>query len=212
MQPVSPGIAYDTFDLFDSRAIIVLLIAASGFFATQPTHATERMNQTDQVSERHVKLETSMGTIELTLFSDKAPQTVDNFLLYVNAGFYDGLIFHRVIPNFMIQGGGFDEEMIPSPTRAPIRNEADNGLSNKRGTLAMARTGEVNSATAQFFINLSDNVFLDHGERDFGYAVFGEVTSGMEVVDAIASVPTGRNGQHADVPKEPVIIHRATLK
>ena len=159
-----------------------------------------------------VILETSKGEIEIELDTDKAPITVENFLEYVDAGFFDDTIFHRVIPDFMIQGGGFTADMSQKKTRAPIKNEADNGLKNDRGTLAMARTRDVNSATAQFFINLKDNDFLNHGGRDFGYAVFGRVASGMEVVDAIAGVDTGRKGMHQNVPTEPVLIKKAKRK
>lgn len=157
----------------------------------------------------NVILSTSLGDITIELNRDEAPITVDNFLQYVDDGFFDGLIFHRVIPGFMVQGGGMDENMNESKTRRPIKNEADNGLSNERGTLAMARTQIVDSSTAQFFINLSDNTFLDHGTRDFGYAVFGKVTDGMDVVDKIAAVPTGSKGMHSDVPQKPVIIQSA---
>ncbi|MEM8816295.1 MAG: peptidylprolyl isomerase [Pseudomonadota bacterium] len=153
-----------------------------------------------------ITIKTNHGDIQVTLFEEKAPITCENFLQYVNDGFFDNTIFHRVIPNFMIQGGGFDPDMQQKKTREPITNEADNGESNRRGTLAMARTMDVNSATAQFFINLSDNNFLDHGGRDFGYAVFGEVTDGMDVVDAIAAVGTGNKGGHQDVPVETVTI------
>ncbi|MEL7023224.1 MAG: peptidylprolyl isomerase [Pseudomonadota bacterium] len=153
-----------------------------------------------------VKIETNMGDITLSLDSEKAPISVANFLQYVDEGFYDGLVFHRVIPNFMIQGGGMDATLQSKATREPIKNEADNGLGNSRGTVAMARTNVVDSATAQFFINLRDNDFLNHGGRDFGYAVFGEVTDGMDVVDAIAAVETGNQGPHGDVPVEPVTI------
>ncbi len=156
-----------------------------------------------------VILSTTLGDITIELFARKAPATVENFLQYVDDGFYDGLIFHRVIPGFMIQGGGMDAHMGEQKTRAPIKNEADNGLSNRRGTLAMARTQVIDSATAQFFINLSDNTFLDHGTRDFGYAVFGRVTDGMDVVDQIAAVKTGAKGMHQDVPVEPVFITSA---
>lgn len=156
-----------------------------------------------------VILSTSMGDIQIELFPDRAPMTVANFLQYVDEGFFDGTIFHRVIPGFMIQGGGFTEEMVQKPTRAPIKNEADNGLENRRGTLAMARTREIDSATAQFFINIADNGFLDHGARDFGYAVFGKVVGGMDVVDAIAGAPTGSRGPHRDVPREPIVIRTA---
>ncbi|NNF52517.1 MAG: peptidyl-prolyl cis-trans isomerase [Gammaproteobacteria bacterium] len=157
-----------------------------------------------------LNIETSLGSIKIKLFNDKAPISVENFLSYVNDGFFENTIFHRVIPNFMVQGGGFTADMKQKKTAAPITNEADNGLSNKRGTLAMARTSDINSATSQFFINLSDNKFLDHGDRDFGYAVFAEVTEGMDVVDKIAAVKTGRSGMHADVPQEAVTIVAVT--
>ncbi|GLZ24181.1 MULTISPECIES: peptidylprolyl isomerase [Stutzerimonas stutzeri group] len=153
-----------------------------------------------------VLLTTSLGEIELELEAEKAPVSVENFLGYVDSGFYDGTVFHRVIPGFMIQGGGFGEGLNQKPTKAPIKNEADNGLHNVRGTVAMARTQNVNSATSQFFINHRDNDFLDHGSRDFGYAVFGKVVRGMEVVDQIAQVPTGNRAMMQNVPLTPVKI------
>jgi peptidyl-prolyl cis-trans isomerase A (cyclophilin A) len=153
-----------------------------------------------------VILTTSLGAITIELDSAKAPLSVENFLAYVDAGHYDGTIFHRVIGDFMIQGGGFDANMNQKPTRAPIKNEAKNGLSNEPYTLAMARTSVVDSATAQFFINLADNTFLDHGTRDFGYAVFGKVVAGTEVVDAIGDVKTGTKSGMKDVPLETVSI------
>jgi len=156
-----------------------------------------------------VLMETSMGNVTIELFQDKAPISARNFLSYVKDGYYDGLIFHRVIASFMIQGGGMDENMQPKTTKFAIKNEATNGLSNKRGTLAMARTSVVDSATSQFFINVVDNPFLDHQGKTpdrFGYAVFGQVTAGMEVVDAIKGVKTGSKGGHGDVPVEPVFI------
>lgn len=153
-----------------------------------------------------VVMTTSHGAITIELDTEKAPITVENFLRYVDEGFFPGTIFHRVIPGFMIQGGGMTEEMVPKRGHPPIKNEADNGLKNLRGTLAMARTADINSATSQFFINLKDNAFLDHGGRDFGYAVFGLVVEGMDVVDAIAGVKTGNRGMHQDVPVEPVLI------
>ena len=154
-----------------------------------------------------VSIQTNKGEITAELFADKAPGSVENFLQYANDGHYNGTIFHRVIPGFMIQGGGFDTAFSQRSTRAPIKNEADNGLKNERGTLAMARTSVVDSATSQFFINLQDNAFLDHGGRDFGYAVFGKVTGGMDVVDAIATVPTGAKGPFAkDCPRSDVVI------
>jgi cyclophilin family peptidyl-prolyl cis-trans isomerase len=159
-----------------------------------------------------VVLETSKGDITLELNQDDAPITVENFLRYVDEGFFDNTIFHRVIKNFMIQGGGFTEDMTQKPTHDPIKNEAENGLKNERGTVAMARTGVVDSATSQFFINHADNEFLNNGPRDFGYAVFGRVAEGMDVVDAIAGVKTGKHGPHSDVPTEPVIIRSARRK
>ncbi|TXH94107.1 MAG: peptidylprolyl isomerase A [Pseudomonas sp.] len=157
----------------------------------------------------HVVLTTSYGDIEIELNADKAPISTQNFLGYLEAGFYTGTQFHRVIPGFMIQGGGFDADMRQKDTFKPIRNEADNGLRNERGTLAMARTQDVDSATSQFFINHKDNDFLNHGGRDFGYAVFGKVVRGMDVVDRIAGVRTGNRGMHQNVPLEPVLILNA---
>ena len=136
-------------------------------------------------------IKTNHGDIEVELFNDKAPLSVENFVQYANDQHFSGTVFHRVIANFMVQGGGFDANQNQKDTRASIKNEADNGLKNERGTLAMARTSDVNSATSQFFINLKDNTFLDHSSRDFGYAVFAKVTNGMDVVDKIAAVPTG---------------------
>ena len=159
-----------------------------------------------------ITIKTNHGDIKVDLFDDKAPITCENFRQYVADGFFNDTIFHRVIPNFMIQGGGMEADMSQKRTRAPIKNEADNGVSNRRGTLAMARTMDINSATAQFFINLRDNDFLDHGTRDFGYAVFGEVVDGMDVVDRIAAVPTGNKGGHQDVPTEAVTIIEVTAE
>ena len=158
-----------------------------------------------------ITIKTNRGDITVELYDEQAPISCENFRQYVKDGHFDGTIFHRVIPSFMIQGGGMDENMTSKPTRAPIKNEADNGLSNERGTLAMARTMVVDSATAQFFINLRDNDFLDHGTRDFGYAVFGRVTDGMDVVDAIAAVPTGNRAGHQDVPVEAVTINEVAV-
>ncbi len=158
-----------------------------------------------------ITIKTNHGDIKVELFDEKAPITCENFRQYISDGHFAGTIFHRVIPNFMIQGGGFDADMHQKSTRDPIKNEADNGVSNKRGTLAMARTMVVDSATAQFFINLKDNDFLDNGTRDFGYAVFGEVSDGMDVVDAIAGVQTGNHGGHQDVPVEAVEITEVTI-
>lgn len=161
-----------------------------------------------------VKLETSLGDIVIELNEDKAPVTVANFLGYVNDGFYNGTIFHRVIKNFMIQGGGFTQEFQQKTTKAAIENEADNGLSNKRGAVAMARTNDPHSATAQFFINTVDNGFLDFQAKvpsGWGYAVFGEVIEGMDVVDAIREVDTTMRGPHQDVPAEDIVIIKATV-
>ena len=159
----------------------------------------------------YVVMETSLGRIRIGLYKDKAPLSVDNFIQYVRGGHYDGTIFHRVIPGFMAQGGGFEPNMEERPTRPPIRNEARNGLRNLRGTLAMARTNEPHSASAQFFINVKDNAFLDFGvARDgWGYAVFGEVVEGMDVVDKMVAVPTGNKGQFQNVPLTPVLIQKA---
>jgi len=162
-----------------------------------------------------VRFETSMGIIKVELYPDKAPVTVKNFLTYVREEHYDGLIFHRVIRDFMIQGGGFTKEMKEKGTKhPPIKNEADNGLKNDRGTLAMARTSVVDSATAQFFINTVNNEFLNHRAKTpqgYGYAVFGKVIEGMDVVDKIRAVPTGSSGMFQDVPKQPVVILKATV-
>ena len=151
-----------------------------------------------------LRFKTTAGDFTVELFSKEAPESSANFLKYVDDGHYDGTLFHRVIPNFMIQGGGFAAGMEQKSTRPPIRNEATNGLENLRGTLAMARTNDIHSATAQFFINLIDNDFLNHSPGNYGYAVFGRVTSGMEVVDAIAGVATTRRRGHGDVPVDDV--------
>jgi peptidyl-prolyl cis-trans isomerase A (cyclophilin A) len=156
-----------------------------------------------------VVLTTSLGKIKIGLHKDKAPITVDNFIKYVHSGHYDGTIFHRVMPNFMIQGGGLDPDMTERPTRPPIKNEARNGLRNSRGTVAMARVDDPNSATSQFYINVKDNHALDFGIRGAGYAVFGEVLEGMDVVDKIVSVPTSSKGIHENVPETPVVIKTA---
>ncbi len=161
-----------------------------------------------------VLIETTFGNIEVELDAEKAPVTVENFLAYVNDDFYENTIFHRVIPNFMIQCGGFRAGMVQKQTNDPIKIEADNGLSNDRGTLAMARTGDPNSATSQFFINHSDNAFLNHTSptpQGWGYAVFGKVTDGMDVVDKIAGVATGNEAGHADVPLETVTINKISV-
>lgn len=175
--------------LFLAACAAVLLLAVPGFA---------------QGPDPVVVMETSKGTMMLLLDQDKAPGTVENFLEYVDAGFYDGTIFHRVIKGFMIQGGGFDMSMQRKPTMAPIKNESGNGLKNDRGTIAMARTSDLHSATSQFFINHVDNGFLDKNQ----YCVFGKVIRGLDVVDKIADVRTGNSGGMADVPVEPVLIRR----
>ena len=157
-----------------------------------------------------IRFETSLGDFVVELFPDEAPVTSENFLQYVDAGHFDGTVFHRVIPGFVIQGGGLTEDMSQKKTRAPIENEATNGLRNLRGTLSMARTNDINSATSQFFVNLVDNAFLDHqGPGNYGYAVFGKVVEGMDVIDAIAKVKTGRRRGHDDVPVEAVVVRSA---
>ncbi len=161
-----------------------------------------------------VQIKTNTGQIIIELFQDKSPVTADNFLKYVTDGFYDGTIFHRVIPGFIIQGGGFDSGMNQLSTRSPIENEAGNGLQNTRGTIAMARTGMVNSATSQFFINVADNAFLNHRDRTpqgFGYCVFGRVKDGMDILDKITSTPTTTRAGHENVPVQPVEILEARL-
>ncbi len=173
--------------------ILFTIMMTAGVFTAQAQTKTTK-----------VLIDTSMGQIEAELYADKAPITVTNFLEYVNSKFYDGLIFHRIIPGFMIQGGGMTSDMKEKETRNPIKIESDNGLKNMRGTLAMARTNDPNSATSQFFINLVDNNFLNFRSPDvtgYGYAVFGKVTDGMDVVDKIATVPTGSFGYMQDVPK-----------
>lgn len=156
-----------------------------------------------------IRFETSLGTFTVELFEKDAPVTSENFLDYVDAGHFDGTVFHRVIPGFVIQGGGMDADLRQKPTRAPIRNEAGNGLKNRRGTLSMARTNDPHSATSQFFVNLVDNAFLDPGRGGAGYAVFGCVTEGMDVIDRIAAVKTGNKAGHQDVPLTPVEVRSA---
>ena len=161
-----------------------------------------------------VEMHTSKGLITLELDAEKAPVTVANFIEYVNSGHFDGTIFHRVIPGFVIQGGGLESGMKEKPTQTPIENEADNGLKNVTGSICMARTNDPHSATSQFFINLKDNQFLDHTEKSpqgWGYAVFGQVTDGMDVVEAIAAVQTGNAGGHQDVPVEDIVVEKVTI-
>lgn len=180
-------------------SVILLMISSTLCAAAQP----------------EVKINTNLGAITLELYTDKAPKTVENFLSYVNEGFYDGTIFHRVIANFMIQGGGFDQSLIQKMTKQPIENEAANGLSNEIGTIAMARTSDPHSATAQFFINVANNSFLNHTAptvRGYGYTVFGKVIKGMDVVNKIAAAPTGAKGMFAsDVPKDMIVIESIKL-
>jgi peptidyl-prolyl cis-trans isomerase B (cyclophilin B) len=187
------------------RIVTAILLAA--LFAL-PVHAAS----TTQGKTKMVKLHTNHGIITIQLDAEKAPITVKNFLDYVNSGFFSNTVFHRVIPNFMIQGGGFEPGMKQKAVNAPIKNEAANGLKNEQYTLAMARTGDPHSATAQFFINTKNNSFLDYpGQDGWGYCVFGKVVEGTEVVDAINKVKTGSSGFHQDVPKEDVIITKAEV-
>ena len=184
-------------------ALSLILLVVTG------CDAKKDLAQTDKEPEFMVRMTTSLGVIEIELNEAAAPQTVQNFIEYANSGHYNGTIFHRVMPGFMIQGGGMSAGMQEKSTRSPIENEADNGLKNTVGTLAMARTNDPHSATTQFFINLVDNGFLDHTSQStagWGYAVFGRVTGGMDVVEQIAAVPTGTKGMHADVPLEDVEI------
>ena len=175
----------------------------------QPQSLGDKMSANTQV-----KIETNKGNIIVELFNDKAPASAENFAAYAKEGFYNGTVFHRVIPNFMIQGGGFTVDMVEKSNRTPVTNEAKNGLKNSRGTLAMARTMDPHSATSQFFINLKDNVFLNHTsetQQGWGYAVFGKVTEGMEIVDAIAGATTGMHGGHSDVPTDAIVMKTVTV-
>lgn len=169
------------------------------------------MAMADEKERTRALMTTNLGDILIELFDEEAPITVENFLNYVESGFYEGSIFHRVIPDFMVQGGGFGPNLQRLETLAPIQNEADNGLRNDRGTLAMARTNQVNSATSQFFINVANNDFLNHGVRDFGYAVFGEVVDGMDIVDTMSKAPTRRSGGHANLPRSHIVIESVTV-
>jgi peptidyl-prolyl cis-trans isomerase B (cyclophilin B) len=194
-----------------SLGCVLALAAGPASAASAPIHSTQG---TSMSSHPHVKLHTNKGDMLIELDADKAPKTVENFLAYVKEGFYDGTIFHRVINNFMIQGGGFEPGMKQKQTHAPIENEANNGLKNDRYTLAMARTADPHSATAQFFINVANNDFLNFTaptSNGWGYAVFGQVIEGTDVVDEIKKVKTGNKGFHQDVPVEDVIIESATL-
>ena len=188
-----------------------IVLAMMLFLTTTYSFATEnKMSET----QNKVKLTTNMGEIVIQLNAEKAPISTENFLTYVKEGFYSGTVFHRIIPGFMAQGGGFDEDFNQKEVHASIKNEADNGLKNTRGTLAMARTPDPDSATAQFFINYKDISFLDYSaptQNGWGYAVFAEVIEGMDVVDAMADAPTGNRGGHQDVPKENIVIEKAEI-
>lgn len=189
-----------------AAGIMFVFIALTLFLAGTPAQA-ERRNPM-------VKLTTSMGDITIELFADKAPESVANFLAYTKDGFYSGTVFHRVIPGFMVQGGGMNKDLHPKATKDAVRNEADNGLKNEKYTLAMARTTDPHSATAQFFINVADNEFLNFAAKTpqgWGYAVFGKVVKGQDVVDKIAAVPTGRKSFYEDVPQTPVLIEKAEV-
>lgn len=190
----------------DVYMLICFLIVSCLTTTLHGADETVETNKTEEMSAKGnpmVLIKTGMGDIKVELNPEKAPITVKNFLEYVDAGFYNDTIFHRIIQTFMVQGGGFTEDMQQKPVRAPIKNEADNGLKNERGTIAMARTFVVDSATAQFFINVVDNAFLDHKDKTdqgFGYCVFAKITEGLDTVDKIKAVKTGRKGGHGDVP------------
>ncbi len=202
-----------------SLAIVTAVILMTGVFVYQQAHAAGADQNTKLQSQTGgstvtVDMKTNLGTIVLELYPDKAPDTVKNFVQYAKDGFYNGTIFHRVIRGFMIQGGGFEPDMQQKPTRAPIKNEADNGLHNDLGTIAMARTPDPNSATAQFFINGKDNDFLDYSaptSQGWGYCVFGKVVKGLDVVQAIENVATTNRGGHQDVPVDNVVIESVTV-
>ena len=179
-----------------------LLLLVVAFLSSVAAHA----------ANPQLEVKTSQGTLLIELYQDKAPKSVENFLQYAKDGFFNGTVFHRVIPDFMIQGGGFTADMKQKETRAPIQNEAKNGLKNELGTLAMARTGDPHSASAQFFINLKDNSFLDYPGRDgWGYAVFGKVVQGFDIVQKIGKLPTANAGPHQNVPTAPVLIESVKL-
>ena len=195
--------------------LLTLSLGITGCGAGEPGKQTiSTAPAAGQPANPRVLIETSKGNITVEVFPGNAPKSAANFLDYVNSGFYNGLAFHRVIPGFMIQTGGMTPAMVEMPKGAPIQNEADNGLKNLRGTLAMARTGEPHSASSQFFINVADNAFLNHRGKSFegwGYAVFGQVVDGMDVVDAIVAVPRGNRGPHGDVPIEPIVMKRVSV-
>ncbi|MEQ1663337.1 MAG: peptidylprolyl isomerase [Thiobacillus sp.] len=195
--------------------LFTLVLGMAGCGASEPGKQTVSTTPAaSQPANPRVLIETTLGNITVEVFPTQAPQSASNFLDYVKRGYYDGLIFHRVIPGFMAQTGGMTPEMSEKANSGTIQNEADNGLKNLRGTLAMARMGEPHSASSQFFINVADNHFLDHRGKTFqgwGYAVFGQVVDGMNVVDAIVAVPRGNHGPHGDVPKTPVVMKRVSL-
>ena len=191
------------------------IASAIAAFALGSLSTTAPSAQADESGPPRVTFETTHGSFVLELDPAAAPETVENFLTYVRDGFYDGTIFHRVIPGFMIQGGGFTPEFEQQQTRAPVRNEADRGGKNDRGTVAMARTSDSHSATAQFFVNVADNDFLNHRNQTtqgWGYTAFGRVVEGMDVVDRIAAVKTGSRGPYQDVPEEAVVIQKASIQ
>ncbi len=191
---------------------VLILALITGCEETAEKEQSNSQNFNDEETAM-VKFETTKGDILIELYPEKAPKSVDNFLAYVRNDFYDGTIFHRIIPGFVVQGGGFNTEFEKKPTMAPIVNEADNGLKNERGTLSMARTNDPDSATSQFFINLVDNDSLNPiPGRSAGYAVFGKVVEGMDVVDEMANVPTETRGRYADVPAENIVIINAVIK
>ena len=211
-------------------ALALALAAACGGGGSEPEPAAEESAAPEPAAEESapsgeaaegasdivyptVEMQTSLGLLTIEVYPDEAPKTVENFLSYVNDGFFDGTIFHRVVPGFVIQGGGFTPDMTKKETQPPIENEADNGLRNLRGTICMARTNDPHSATSQFFINTKDNPMLDHQDkiRNWGYAVFGKVTTGLDVVDAIEAVDTGSRDGYQDVPLEPVVIESARV-
>jgi peptidylprolyl isomerase/peptidyl-prolyl cis-trans isomerase B (cyclophilin B) len=203
------------FPFSTSLFVGTMMLGITGCGASEPgTQTVATVPAANQPANPRVLIETSKGNITVEVFPGQAPQSAANFLGYVKDGFYDGTIFHRVIPNFMVQGGGMLPDMTEKPKGTPIQNEADNGLKNLRGTLAMARTGDPHSASSQFFINVADNAFLNHRGKSpegWGYAVFGQVVDGMKVVDAIVAVPRGNRGPHGDVPVESIVMQRVTL-
>jgi len=206
--------------------IVFLILMLTGCLKNEITISKSNVDQNSEDASTQIKnneedimpenpiivFETNLGNFEIELNKEAAPISTENFLSYVNDGFYDGLIFHRVIEGFMVQGGGFDKDMNEKDTKDPIKNEADNGLKNEKYTIAMARTNVVDSATSQFFINTAENVFLNNGARDFGYAVFGKVISGTDTIDKIEAVPTTSEDMFQDVPANPVIITKVYVK